>query len=216
MLDWTLFRIRGDRGAPALDLAQFLGCVAASRGALAGVRWHVRWSAAPDASVDGLRVGLPFASAARRRFGEILESRIPPPDVLEAEPLRRDADLDPVQRDDELDACLELLWRWSDLLCEVRRKNPSVLARQITGLAPGAFLTFVTGDRRHLERAADSAGLGSLPAVPFSRVAALLGATPLVYRVPPDGRDEAVAAARIHHLAGCLGAGEYYPYARSA
>ena len=216
MLDWTLFRIHGERGAPSLDLAQFLGCVAAEREALGDARWHLRWSAGPGGAVDGLRVGLPFDSAARRRLGEALEKRIPPPDSLQAEPLRRDADLDPVQLDDELNAWLELLWRWSDLLCDLRQRNPSALPRQITGLAPGAFLTFVTGDRRHLERATEQAGLGALPAVPFGRVAALLGTMPLAYRVPPDDRDEAVAAARIHHLAGSLGAGEYYPYARSA
>jgi len=217
MLDWTLFRIVGERGAPALDLSQFLGCVAASREALGDVRWHLRWSVAPGgAAVDGLRVGLPFDSVARRRFGAVLEGRIPPPDLLQAEPLRRDVDLDSVQDDDELDRCLELLWRWSELLCDVRQRNGSALPRQFRALAPGAFLTFVTGDRRHLERTVEQVGLGPLPIVPLSRVAALIGALPLAYRVPPRDRDEAVAAARIHHLAGCLGAAEFYPFARSA
>lgn len=216
MLEWTLYRIRGGRGAPVLDLSQFLGCVGAARESLGDVRWHVRWSPAPGGgAVDGLRVGVPFDSAARRRFGQLLEDRIPPPDAVQAEPLRRDVDLDPVQTDEELDACLELLWRWSELLCDLRQRNPSAMARQIAGLAPGAFLAFVTGDRRHLERAVDGAGLGSLPAVPFSRVAGLLAPLPLAYRVPPRDREEAVAAARIHHLAGCLGAADYYPFARS-
>jgi hypothetical protein len=217
MLDWTIFRIRGDRGPPTLDVAQFLACISAARDTLEGTRWHLRWSSSPDrARVDGLRVALPFDSLALRRVGEALESRIPPPDGLVAEPLRRDVDLDPVQSDEEMEACLELLWRWSELLCDLRTRNPGALPRQLLGITPGAFLTFVTGDRRHFERAVDAQGFGSVPAVPFSRVAALLGRMPLSYRVPPRDREEAVAAARIHHLAGCTAAAEFYPYAKSA
>lgn len=216
MQEWTIFRVRGERGAPALDVAQFLGCVGAVRAALDGTRWHVQWSGAPDrGEVDGLRVELPFDTTARRRIGEQLESRIPPPDSVVAEPLRREVDLDPVQSEQEMEACLELLWRWSDLLCDLRTRNPGALPRQFLGLTPGAFLTFVTGDRRHFERVADEQGLGSVPAVPFGRVTALLGRMPLAYRVPPRDRDEAVAAVRIHHLAGCTAASEFYPFSRS-
>jgi hypothetical protein len=36
----------------------------------------------------------------------------------------------------------------------------------------------------------------------------------LEYGVAPRNRDEACAAARIHHLAGCMFASRYYPFSR--
>ncbi len=216
MREWTVFRVRGDRGHLGLDATDFLSCLAALRDEFGDVRWHYRWAMlANRGEVDGLRVEVPFESASRRRIGAALERRIPPPDSIVAEPLRRDLDLDPIQTDDEMETCLALLWRWSELLCDLRTRNPGAAARQYQALTPGAFLAFVTGDRRHLERAAEEQGFGALPAVPFSRVLGLLRAMPLSYRVPPLSRDEAVGAARIHHLAGCTLAGEYYPFARS-
>ncbi len=82
-------------------------------------------------------------------------------------------------------------------------------------LTPGAVLTFVTGDRRHFERALESSGVGQLPAVPFSKLMSLVNGASLSYRIPPETRDEAVSAARVHHLAGCTLAAEFYPFTRA-
>ena len=65
------------------------------------------------------------------------------------------------------------------------------------------------------ERALQSSGIGQLPAVPFSKVMALVHAASLSYRIPPESRDEAVSAARIHHLAGCTFAAEFYPFTKA-
>ncbi|MDT8436792.1 MAG: hypothetical protein RRA92_08545 [Gemmatimonadota bacterium] len=216
MRDWTRFRIRGERGAPALEYVQFLACLSAIRPALAGVRWHLRWSSSErGGAIDGLRVELPFDGPARSRVAAELERRIPPPDGILAEPLRTDTDLDPLQDEVELDRCLDVLWRWSELLVELRARNPGALSRQFQALTPGALLTFVTRDRRHIERAVEGEGLGTVPAVSFSRLADLLGPLDLVYRLPPLTRIESVHAARVHHLAACTMAGEFYPFTRS-
>jgi hypothetical protein len=198
-----------------MDGGQFLGLVSALRELVGGARWHFRWEPIPGrAEMDGLRVEIPFASEGRREVGRALESRIPPPARIVAEPLRRAVDLDPVQTDDEMDVCVDLLWRWSDLLADLRVRNPGATQRQLQALTPGAFRTFVTGDRRHFEAAMDQAGFGSLPPVPWSRFASLLSPMNLWYRVPPGSREDAVFAARIHHLAACTFAGDFYPFTR--
>ena len=65
----------------------------------------------------------------------------------------------------------------------------------------------MTGDRRHFERALESSGIGQLPAVPFSKLMVLVNEASLTYRIPP--------VSRIHHLAGCTLAAEFYPFTRS-
>ena len=217
MKDWTILRIRGARGLPALDAIQFLGCVQAIRPLLADARWHFRWTPVQrNTEFDGLRIEVPFGSALQREISTAFESRIPPPDTVVAEPLRTEIDLDTVQDEGELNGCLGLLWRFSEFVSDLRTRNPGLQARQIQGLAPGALLTFVTGDRRHLERALEMAGVGTLPAVPFSRFLSELSANPLTYRIPPGSRAEAVDTARVHHLAGCTFASDFYPIAKSS
>ena len=216
MNDWTILRIRGARGLPALDAVQFLGCVQAIRPLLADSRWHFRWTPVHrNTEFDGLRVEVPFGSALQREISAAFEARIPPPDTVVEEPLRTVTDLDPVQNESELDDCLGLLWRYSEFVSDLRTRNPGVQVRQIQGLAPGALLTFVTGDRRHLERALEAAGMSTLPAVPFSRFLSELSANPLTYRIPPRSRAEAVDTARVHHLSGCTFASDFYPIAKS-
>lgn len=215
MKDWTILRIRGARGLPTLDAVQFLGCVQAIRPLLANSRWHFRWTPVHrNTEFDGLRFEAPFGSPAQREIAAAFESRIPPPDTVVAEPLRPEIDLDPVQDEGELEDCLGLLWRYSEFVSDLRTRNPGAQARQIQGLAPGALLTFVTGDRRHLERALETSGIGTLPAVPFSRFLSELSANPLSYRIPPQSRAEAVDTARVHHLAGCTFASDFYPIAK--
>lgn len=216
MNDWTVIRIKGARGAPSLDAVQFLGCVSAVRESFADTRWHFQWSPVNRRTeYDGLRVELPYATKASKKIVAEFEARVPPPDSVVCEPLRPETDLDSIQTEAELDACLDLLWRYSEFITDLRTRNPGVHPRQIQGLTPGALLTFVTGDRRHFERALQSSGIGQLPAVPFSKVMALVHAASLSYRIPPESRDEAVSAARIHHLAGCTFAAEFYPFTRA-
>jgi len=216
MNDWTVIRIKGARGAPSLDAVQFLGCVSAVRESFADTRWHFQWSPVNRRTeYDGLRVELPYATKASKKIVAEFEARVPPPDSVVCEPLRPETDLDSIQTEAELDACLDLLWRYSEFMTDLRTRNPGVHPRQIQGLTPGALLTFVTGDRRHFERALQSSGIGQLPAVPFSKVMALVNAASLSYRIPPESRDEAVSAARIHHLAGCTFAAEFYPFTRA-
>jgi hypothetical protein len=216
MKDWTIVRIRGARGAPSLDATQFLGCVAAVREDLASTRWHYKWLLRNGRTeYDGLRVELPYGSKACKAVVARFESHVPPPDSVVSEPLRPETDLDPVQAEAELDFCLDLLWRYSELILDLRMRNTAIQARQIQGLTPGALLTFVTGDRRHFERALESSGVGQLPAVAFSRFMELVNGASLTYRIPPVSRDEAVSSARIHHLAGCTFAAEFYPFTRA-
>lgn len=216
MNDWTVVRVRGDRGAPALNAMQFLGCVHAIRPVLGETRWHFRWQLVRrDSERDGFRIEAPFGSPAQRRITSELEGLIPPPDTIVAEPMRAEADLDPIQTEAELESCLDMLWRFSEFVLGLRSRNSSLQARQIQGLTPGALLTFVTGDRRHLERALEDSGIGSLPAVPFSRLMSELGSGPLSYRIPPRSREEAVDTARVHHLTGCTFASDFYPFAKA-
>jgi len=216
MTEWTILRIRGARGAPSLDAVGFLGCVAAVRESLADTRWHFQWTLVNRrAEYDGLRVEVPFGTKVCKKIVADLEKRVPPPDSVVSEPLRPETDLDSIQTEAELDFCFDLLWRYSELISDLRTRNPGVQPRQIKGLTPGALLTFVTGDRRHFERALESSGIGQLPAVPFSKLMVLVNEASLTYRIPPVSRDEAVEAARIHHLAGCTLAAEFYPFTRS-
>jgi len=216
MKEWTVIRIKGARGAPSLDGMQFLGCVSAVREFLTDTRWHFQWeSASRRTEYDGLRVEVPFSTKARKKFVAEFEARVPPPDTVVSEPLHLETDLDSIQTEPELDACLDLLWRYSELVSELRTRNPGAHPRQIQDLTPGALLTFVTGDRRHFERALEAGGLGQVPAVPFSKAMALVKEAALSYRIPPESRDEAVAAARIHHLAGCTFAAKFYPFTRA-
>lgn len=213
--NWTVVRIRGHKGLPELDGAGFLGCVASIKRAMDGTRWHFRWVPAPgETARDGLRVELPHGSAEMKQVVRELERRIPPPDSVFAEPLRRELDLDDVQTDEEMDACLEMLWRYSEFIVELRSRNPGLTASRIESLTPGAFLTFVTGNRRHLEIAFDEQALLAVPAVPFGKAVGLIREADLEYRVPPTSREEACAAARIHHLAGCTFASRFYPFSR--
>lgn len=217
MNDWTVIRIRSDRGTPSLDAVQFLGCINAIRETLGDVRWHFRWSLVNGRTeYDGLRIEARYGSSAQQRIVADFETRIPPPDSVICDPLRMGTDLDPMQNDEELEFCLDLLWRYSEFISDLRARNPGAQARQIQAITPGALLTFVTGDRRHLERSLEPAGLTQLPAVPFSRVMGLVSDAALSYRIPPESRTEAVAAARIHHLAGCTFAAEYYPFPRAS
>jgi hypothetical protein len=216
MNDWSVLRIRGDRGAPTLGAVQFIGCIQAIRPALGETRWHFRWEPVRrNTEYDGLRIEAPFGSPAQQRITQAFEGRIPPPDTVISEPLRPDVDLDPIQSEAELETCLDMLCRFSEFVLELRKRNSGVQARQIQGLTPGALLTFVTGDRRHLERALEDSGIGSLPAVPFSRFMSELSAGPLSYRIPPRSRKEAVDTARIHHLTGCTFASGFYPIAKA-
>ena len=216
MREWTVLRIRGDRGAPTLGAVQFLGCIHAMREVLGDSRWHFRWELTRGSTeYDGFRFEAPFGSPAQKEITNAFEARVPPPDAVVAEPMRPEADLDPIQTDAELEECLDLLWRYSEFVLELRSRNSGLQARQIQRLTPGALLTFVTGDRRHLERALENSNIGSLPAVPFSRFMAKLGTAPLSYRIPPRSREEAVDTARIHHLTGCTFASEFYPFAKA-
>jgi hypothetical protein len=216
MTDWTIIRIRGERGAPNLRALQFLGCIQAIRPVLGDTRWHFRWTPVHrNGEYDGLRIEAPFGSPRQKEITAAFEARLPPPDGTTVEPMRPDKDLDPIQDEAELEECLSQLWRYSEFVADLRARNPQLQAAQIQALTPGALLTFVTGDRRHLERAIETAGVGSLPAVPFSRFLAHLSANPLTYRIPAHSRDEAVDTARVHHLAGCTFASEFYPIAKA-
>jgi len=163
---------------------------------------------------DGLRVEFPHGSKEMKQVLRALEGRIPPPDSVFAEPLNRELDLDDVQTDEEMETCLEMLWRYSEFIVELRHRNPGLTTSRIESLTPGALRTFVTGNRRHLEKTMDELGLVSVPAVPFGRAVGLIREADLEYRVPPRSRDEASSAARIHHLAGCTFASRYYPFSR--
>jgi len=216
MREWTVLRITGDRGLPSLGAVQFLGCVAAVRESLADARWHIQWTLVNRRTeYDGLRVEVPYRSKARKTLVSEFEARVPPPDSVTCEPLHLETELDSIQTEAELDACLDLLWRYSELISDLRTRNPGIQARQIQALTPGALLTFITGDRRHFERAIQSLGIGQLPAVPFSKLMGLVSEASLVYRIPPTSRDESVSAARIHRLAGCTFAAEFYPFTKA-
>lgn len=181
-----------------------------------GARWHYRWVADPNRSArDGLRIELRHGSPELARVVGALEGLVPPPDSVETEPLRLDLDLDDVQNDEEMDLCLSMLWRYSDFISDLRVRNPSLTATNIRDLTPGAFLTLVTGDRRHLEHAMDEVGVGNVPAVAFGRAMGLIHEARLKYQAPPATREDACAAARIHHLAGCTFASRYYPFRRA-
>jgi hypothetical protein len=214
--DWTVVRVRGGRGLPSIDGAEFLSCIAAIRGEFAEARWHYRWVAdAAETVRDGLRIQLPFGSPELANVVVALEDTIPPPDTVFSEPLRSEADLDPIQSSEEIEDCLELLWRYSEFLADLRVRNHGLTAAGIRDLTPGALLTFVTGDRRHLERAMDDQSISAVPAVSFGAVIGLVRQAGLRYAIPPEDRDEACAAARVHHLAGCTFASQYYPFRRA-
>lgn len=181
-----------------------------------GTRWHYRWVADADQSArDGLRVELRHGSPEMARVVGALEDLIPPPDSVETEPLRVDLDLDDVQNEEEMDVCLSLLWRYSEFAADLRARNPSLTATSFRDLTPGAFLTFVTGDRRHLEKAMREIGVSNVPAVAFGRAVGLIREARLRYQAPATTREDACAAARIHHLAGCTFAARYYPFRRT-
>ena len=212
---WTVLRIRGDRGMPALDGLQFLSCIAGIREALGDRRWHYAWR--PDRKngiYDGLRIEVPYGSPERDEVKELLEMRIPPPDTVIAEPMRVEADLDNVQDELEMDAFLTLLWRHSEFITDLRVRNSQVKQRGFINLTGGAFLAFVTGSRRHLDIAMEREGFNSVPTVGVGRVLSLLQGAPIPYRIPPRDHEEAVNAARIHHLAGCTFASGFYPFAQ--
>lgn len=180
-----------------------------------GTRWHFRWVPGPgNTARDGLRVELPHDSPEMKKVLRALEGKVPPPDTVFAEPLHREMDLDDVQTDLEMEDCLEMLWRYSEFIVDLRLRNPSLTASRIESLTPGAFLTFVTGNRRHLETAMDEHGLVNVPAVPLGKAIGLIRAADLDYRVPPANRREACSAARVHHLAGCTFASRFYPFSR--
>ena len=181
-----------------------------------GVRWHYRWVANAEQSArDGLRVELKHGSADLRRVTGALEGLIPPPDSVETEPLRTDLDLDDVQDEEEMDSCLSMLWRYSEFVADLRSRNPTLTATNIRDLTPGAFLTFVTGDRRHLEHAMGEMAISNVPAVAFGRAIGLIREARLRYQAPAATHEDACAAARIHHLAGCTFASRYYPFRRT-
>ena len=212
---WTVLRVRGDRGMPALDSLQFLGCIAAIRDSLGDRRWHYVWKAdRQNEQYDGLRVEVPYKSPEREQVKELLEMRVPPPDAVVAEPMHIEADLDNVQSESEMEAFLTLLWRYSDFLADLRMRNPQVNQRGFVSLSGGAFLTFVTGSRRHLDIAMERYGFNSVPTVPFGRVLGLLQGSPMPYRLPPRDHEEAVNAARVHHLSACTFASGFYPFAQ--
>lgn len=208
-----MIHLQGDGGMPAVAPLQFLNCLGAVREAAEDVRWHYRWvpSGRPH-SVDGLRIEVPFASKSRSRIVEFLETRIPPPDSLYAEPMRFDRDVDSIHEGREVEDCLNLLWRYSEFLVDVRARNPQVSLRNWRGLSRGALLFFVTGDRRHLEEGLERAGIHTVPRVTLGNLIGLVRACPIPYRIPPRDRKEALSAARIHHLACCTFASEYYPF----
>jgi hypothetical protein len=181
-----------------------------------GARWHYRW--VPDAggtARDGLRVEFSHGSPEITGVLRALEGRIPPPDTVDAEPLRTALDLDDVQNEEEMEFCLDLLWRYSEFTADLRGRNPGLTAANIRDLTPGAFLSFVTGDRRHLEKAMEEMAASNVPAVAFGRAMGLIREANLKYRAPPATREDACAAARIHHLAGCTFASRYYPFRRT-
>ena len=181
-----------------------------------GTRWHYRWVSDPGhLARDGLRVELRHGSAEMDQVLRALEGRIPPPDSVDAEPLRTEVDLDDVQTEEEMEACLDLLWRYSEFIADLRARNPALTASNIRDLTPGAFLTCVTGDRRHLEQAMDEIGVTNVPAVAFGRAVGLIREACLNYRAPPSNRDDASAAARIHHIAACTFSSRYYPFRRT-
>ena len=214
-VDWTVVRITGRRGLPEIEGADFLGCVAAVKGELDGVRWHYRWEpAAGETARDGLRVELRHGSPEMERVVHQLEARIPPPDSVTADPMQMDRDLDDVQTQEEMDTCLDLLWVYSEFMADIRIRNPAMTTANIRELTPGAFLTFVTGDRRHMEIAMADFGVTKVPTVPFGRAVGLIRRAGLGYRLPPDNQADACAAARIHHLAACTFAARFYPYRR--
>lgn len=209
-------RVRGSRGPPALDGAGFLRCIAAVRSEIEGIRWHYRWVANAEKSArDGLRIELRHGSPELARVVGALEGLIPPPDSVEAEPLRTDLDLDDVQNEDEMDSCLSMLWRYSEFVADLGARNPSLTATRIGELTPQAFLTFVTGDRRHLEKAMREIGVSNVPVVSYGRAVGLIREARLRYHAPATTREDARAAARIHHLAGCTFASRYYPFRRA-
>ena len=138
MNEWTVVRIKGARGVPSLDAVQFLGCVAAIRESFADARWHFQWILQNRRSeYDGLRVELPHGTKARKEIVAQFEARVPPPDTVVSEPLRPEIDLDPIQTEAELDFCLDLLWRYSELILDLRTRNPGAQPRQIQGLTRG-------------------------------------------------------------------------------
>jgi hypothetical protein len=192
-----------------------LSCLSAIRGTLEGARWHYRWDLdASGVARDGLRVELRHGSADMERVLRALEDKVPPPDTVEAEPLRVSLDMDDVQTDEEMEQCLDLLWKYSDFLTDLRVRNPNLTASNLRDLTPGAFLTFVTGDRRHFEKAMEEVGATSMPTVSFGKAVGAIREARLTYHLPPESQEEACAAARIHHLAGCTFASRYYPYRR--
>ena len=214
--EWTVIRIRGHRGLPALDGAEFLSCITAVRSLIEPVRWHYRWMPDPGGHErDGLRVELPQRSPEVAKILAALEDRIPPPDTVFAEPMRKQLDLDDVQTEEETEFCLDMLWRYSEFLSDLRGRNPALTGSAIQELTPGALLTFVTCDRRHLEAALDRMGIVNVPSVAFGRVMSLVREAGLYYKAPPDTRKDACAAARVHHMAGCTFAARFYPYRRS-
>lgn len=213
---WTVIRVRGSRGLPAIGGAEFLSCVAALRSGLGDSRWHHQWTPdSPSGVCDGLRVELPFGSPELQELLQALEDRLPPPDGIFAEPMVAASELDPIQSSEEVDEFLDILWRYSDFLVDLRARNSQLTTADIRELTPGAFLTFVTKDRRHLETAMDEQSVSNVPTVSFGRFLGLIRSTDLRYRIPPANRSEAVQAARLHILAGCTFASRYYPF-RSA
>ena len=213
---WTVLRVRGERGLPALDGLQFISCIAAIRDSLGERRWHYSWNPDPrNEQYDGLRVEVDYDCPERDQIKDGLEMKIPPPDSVVAEPLRFESDLDSVQTEGEMDAFLTLLWRYSDFLADLRIRNPQVSQRAFASLSGGAFLTFVTGSRRHLDLAMERASFHSVPKVALSRVLSSLQGSSMPYRIPPRDHEEAVNAARIHHLAGCTFGSSFYPFSQS-
>jgi len=208
-------RIRGEKGLPALEGLQFLSCVAAIRDSLGERRWHYAWNAdRQNGQIDGLRVEVKYDSPERDQIKDVLEMKVPPPDSVEAEPMRIESDLDNVQTEAEMEGFLTLLWRYSDFLVDLRVRNPQVNQRGFTTLSGGAFLTFVTGSRRHLALALERASFNSVPTVAIGRVLGLLQDQTIPYRLPPRDHEEAVNAARIHHLASCTFSSSFYPFAQ--
>jgi len=213
--DWTVVRIAGNRGLPELEAADFLGCVSAVRGEFEGVRWHYRWEpAAGETARDGLRVELRYGSPEMDRVVRELEAKIPPPDSVTADPMQKDRDLDDVQTEEEMHTCLDLLWAYSEFMSDLRVRNPALTTANMRELTPGAFLTFVTGDRRHMEIGMADFGVTKVPAVPFGRAVGLIRRARLMYRLPATSQEDACAAARIHHLAACTFAARFYPFRR--
>jgi hypothetical protein len=149
------------------------------------------------------------------RLTRALEGRIPPPNSLVSEPLRTELDLDDVQSEAEMDVCLDLLWRYSQFMADLRARNPGLTTAGIRDLTPSALLTFVTGDRRHLESAMGNMAVSNIPSVAFGRAVGLIREARLRYHLPPVDREDACAAARIHHLAACTFGSSHYPFRRA-